>query len=320
MCFNFKRITIFLLAPLVLLAGNYTSSSFEVLRTDFNPRSAAMSNAIIMLQGDASGMMLNPVSSAQIEHRQFYFNYMNYVLDINGGSAGYALPVPGIGVASVNVLYLDYGEFSETDDYAVETGRKFSANDFALAVGLADRMDKYFSYGVSVKYAYSKIHDYSASSIALDFGMIWHVPFEQDLNIAFVANNIGANFEYYAGVKEALPLRMRIGFTKKLAHLPLELGASLNDLNVESKKMLDRVKRFAIGGEFTLSEMLRLRLGYDNALHSSLKMETERSRVSFGGVSGGFGIYWRAWRFDFSYSNLSALGGIPRFGLSGWIN
>lgn len=310
-----------LLSGVVLFAGNYTTSAFEFMRTDFNPRSAAMGNAFIALRGDISGLQLNPAGLAYLEQRQYFFNGTNYLLDIYGGSAGYAQRFTRLGVIALGINYMDYGNFNETDEYALESGKSFSANDFALTLGLSDKLDEQFSYGVNVKYAFSQIHDYNASAIALDLGLIYAAPFEPDLYVAFSVNNIGSNFEYYGATKEALPLNMRFGVTKKLAHLPLEIGASLNDLNVEADRWSDRLKRFAIGGEFRLSEMLRLRLGYNNDLRSSLEMTTTSTNSSkFSGLSGGVGIYWKNFRFDYSFSNFSALGSIHRFGLAGWID
>ena len=101
---------------------------------------------------------------------------------------------------------------------------------------------------------------------------------------------------------------------KKLAHLPLEFNVSLNDLNVSEDNIWDRLAKFSIGGEFTLSEMLRLRLGYENEVNRDLKLGKERG---FAGVSMGFGLLWRDYRFDYAYSSFGDLGSTHRFGIYG---
>jgi hypothetical protein len=88
----------------------------------------------------------------------------------------------------------------------------------------------------------------------------------------------------------------------------------LNELNVVSDKFFDRFKRFAFGGEFTLSERLRFRLGYNNDLHSNVESTND---YRFGGISAGFGLYIKKFRIDYAYSNYGALGGINRFGITG---
>ncbi len=295
-------------------AGNKITSSFEFLRTDFSPRLSAMAGSNLTMRGDINSLQINPAGGAFIMDEQFTFNYTNYILDINGGQAGYARPFPGIGILHASILYMDYGEFKRTDDYAVPLGNTFSANDFALSAGISGNLDADFSYGVNLKYIYSKIEDYQASAVALDFGLLWAVPFEEDLFFAVNLLNVGSNFEYYNKLKEPLPLSIGIGFSKKLAHLPLEIFASLRDLNIESDTIWNRLKRAALGGEFKVSEVLRLRMGYNYDLHQNLQTTADNK---FGGVSAGVGIYWKKYRFDYSYSNYNFLGNIHRFGIWG---
>jgi hypothetical protein len=304
-------ITIFCTAA---MAGNEITSGFEYLRTDFCPRTAATSNAFLSATGDISTLFVNPAGMAFLEQPQYTFNYTNYILDINGGMAGYAQKYGKLGIVSIGLVYMNYGTFDYTDENANSTGETFSANDLALGIGIANHLDEQFTYGVNLKYAFSKIENYNASAIALDFGLMYAAPFQENLNFAVSVQNLGSNFEYYDSHKETLPMSIRIGFSKKLAHLPLEFAASLNDLNVRADNILDRIKRFSVGGEFTLSEMLRLRLGYNNNLHSGFN---DISSSKFGGVSGGLGIYWKSFRFDYAYSNFSALGTIHRFGITG---
>ena len=295
-----------------LFAGNKITSAFEFLRTDFNPRTSAMGNAFTTLRGDVSGLFVNPAGMAYSESRHFSVNYTNYLLDINGGFAAYSQTFEGIGILSAAITYMDYGKITATDESANEIG-SFTPADFALTIGWADKFEKNISYGVNLKYAFSTIQDYNASAIALDLGMIWEAPFQEDLYIAFALLNVGTEIEYYANTQEDLPLSMRLGFSKKLAHLPLELAVSLTDIN-RAESVLDGFKQFSVGGEFRISESLRLRLGYDNRLHKDLKA---REASEFGGVSGGIGIFVKKFRIDYSYSNYNLLGNTHRFGITG---
>lgn len=309
-----KIIVFFLLSGYIAWAGNALTSSFEFLRTDFSPRIAAMGGSSLTLRGDIGSVFVNPAGAAFISTEQFTSNYANYLLDINGGQVGYARPMPGIGILNASILYMDYGKFDETNEYAVLTGQTFSAGDLALSLGIAGNLDKDFAYGVNLKYIYSSIQDFNASAVGLDFGLIYAAPFEENLYFAVTLLNVGTNFKYYDSVKEPLPLSIGLGFSKKLAHLPLEINGSLRDLNIESDKIWDRLKRFSLGGEFSVSEMLRLRLGYNHDLRNNLQVTTDNK---FSGVSAGLGIYWKNYRFDYSYSNFSFLGNIHRFGIWG---
>ncbi len=310
---------IIMLCYSVSYAQTGLSSGFEFLNTDFSPRTSAMGTAFITMRGDLNGISVNPAGLAYIKDRQFFFNYSDYLLDINGGQAGYSTEVPYLKRVGLAITYMDYGQFDETDQYAVSTGKTFSAYDFALTLSQAGDLDPHFSYGVSAKYVYSKIERYSASALALDFGLIYAAPFEQDLYFAATLLNVGWNISYYDKIREPLPTSFNIGFSKKLAHLPLEVSLNLQNLNQRADRWYDRLKRFSAGGEFSLSRYLHLRIGYSNAQHQSLQINSA-SQSSFGGVSGGLSIFWKEFRIDYSYSNFSDLGNVHRFGFSGSIH
>jgi hypothetical protein len=293
------------------------TSAFEFLRTDFSSRSGAMGGAFLGMRGDINGLFHNPAGMAYTTDRQFSFNYVGYLVDINGGQAGYSQRLKDHGQISASIIYFDYGNFAETDEFANETGREYSANDFALAVSYADNLEPGFMYGVTAKYVHSKIDVYTASAIAFDFGLIYDAPFEDDLYIGLTLANVGKQMTKYIDTDESLPLTLRLGFTKKLAHLPLEFNAVLNDLNMEENSILDHLKKFSIGGEFTLSEILRLRLGYDNDVHQGLDTGTG---AGFSGVSFGFGVLYENFRFDYAFSSFGDLGGVHRIGISGSLN
>jgi len=317
----FRYIFISLLTGVqILFAGSAITSGFEFLRTDYSPRSAAMSASYLTMRGDVNGAFINPAGLAFMKKNQFAFNYSNYLLDINGGTALYNHLIPEYGVLSVGIIYMDYGTFEEMDASALPTGKNFSANDFALSVGFANHLDAQFSYGVNLKYAFSKIENYTASALALDFGLLYDAPFVENLQFGVTLNNLGSNFEYYSGVKENLPLRLNFGLSKKLEHLPLKLSFTINDINKDSETVWDRFLRYSAGGEFTVSEMLKLRLGYSNELHDSQRLPNNAAVSSgekYGGLSAGFGISWKTLHLDYAYSNYSILGNIHRFGISG---
>ena len=308
-------ISIILVFNTILCAGN--TAGFEFLRTDFSARQAALGSAFLTVRGDLNGLGLNPAGLAYLdEQRQFTFNYTNYLIDINGGMGAYTQKVPYLKRVAVSITYMDYGRFDETDQFAVKTGRTFSANDLALALTQADHLDENFSYGLSTKLAYSKIDQYTAMAWLFDFGLLYKATFESELYFAVTLQNLGWQLDTYAGNKETLPTSFNVGVSKKLAHLPLEVSFRLLKLNVGTEKWYDRFKRFSVGGEFRLSEHLHLRLGYDNEQHQSLQSAIT-TQGKFAGLSAGVGIFVKKFRIDYAYSNFEFLGNVHRFGITG---
>jgi hypothetical protein len=296
-----------------LRAGSGTSG-FEFLRIDMNPRSSAMGGAFIAMRGDIAGIFYNPAGMAFTDEEQFTFSYVNYLLDIGGGQAGYTRRLNGLGQISALISYFNYGEFTETNEFATPTGNTFSASDIVFALSYSDYLETHFSYGVSMKYIHSKIDLYTSGAMAFDFGLIYDAPFEDDLYFGISMLNVGKATSAFIDTKEDLPLSLRLGVTKKLAHLPLEFNLAFNDLNVSESSFADRLSKFSIGGEFTISQVIRLRLGYNNEVHKGLDTGTG---AGFSGVSLGFGIYYDKYRFDYGFSSFGDLGSAHRIGFSG---
>jgi hypothetical protein len=296
-----------------LRAGDGTSG-FEFLRTEYSSRAASMGRAFVAMRGDINGLYHNPSGMAYYDKNQFVVNYTDYLIDFGGGFAAYSHRLPGLGQLSGSIIWLNYGDFDETNEFAQQTGRTYGAYDLAFAVSYADVLEEFFSYGVTAKYVHSKIDMYTADALALDFGLMYAAPFSEDLYFGLSLLNVGTSLSAFINTKESLPLSLRLGAAKKLEHLPLELNFSFNDLNVSESNFWDRLAKFSIGGEFTLSQLIRLRLGYENELHRDL--DTGQGS-GFAGVSMGFGIYWKEYRFDYGYSSYGDLGGTHRFGLYG---
>ncbi len=118
----------------------------------------------------------------------------------------------------------------------------------------------------------------------------------------------------YTTADEKLPLLLRIGFAKRLAHLPLTISGAFNDITVTTEESWSFLKRFSIGGEFDVSQSIRLRLGYDNDVNRSVK---PLGTNSFGGIAAGLGILWKRFRIDYAYSSYGELGSQNRLGISG---
>ncbi len=263
------------------------TAGFEFLRTEYSSRAAGLGRSFVAMRGDVNGLYHNPSSLAFTEERQFAVNYIDYLIDFGGGLAAYTQRINGYGQITGSVIWMDYGDFDETDDFAQMTGRSYGAYDLAFALSYADELEQYFSYGVTLKYVHSKIDLYTANALALDFGLMYAAPFSDDLYFGLSLLNVGKALDAYIDSKESLPLSLRLGVSKKLEHLPLELSLNLNDLNAYEESVWDRLAKFSIGGEFTLSNLLRLRLGYENELHSDLKTGKDDG---FAGVSLGLWI------------------------------
>lgn len=303
-----------ILASATLTAQSVGTTSFEFLKTQYSARGAALGSNLVAIPGDINAIFVNPAVLADLTGSHYTVNYVDHLLDLQGGQLAWATRQEGLGTVGVGLIYFNYGDFEETDEFGAPTGRSFGASEFALAATLSNALGEGFDYGLNVKFIYSALDDYSASAVALDAGLGYTPDFISDLRIGFSIANLGATITNYTEADEKLPLYLRVGFSKRLAHLPLMVTAALNDLTLQTEDNLDLFQRFSLGGEFDVSEQVKFRIGYDNGINQSVKPLGGRN---FGGLSAGLGVSVSSFRLDYAFSTYGDLGSQNRLGLTG---
>lgn len=308
-------ILVSLLSAYPLFSQSVGTTSFEFLKMQYSARGAAMGSNLIAVKGDVNSIFYNPASLASITERQYTINYVDHLLDFQGGQLAYTHPTQKFGKLSAGLIYFSYGDFDETNEFGERTGRSFSASEFALAVSIANMLGEGFDYGINVKFIYSSLESFNASAVAVDGGLIYTISQLENLQLALTVSNLGFTLDHYTSFEEKMPLLLRFGFAKRLAHLPLLFTGSLNDLSLDTGDFMDRLRRFSLGGEFDISEIIKLRLGYNNEVNQDIKPLGGRN---FGGINAGLGILWKKFRFDYAYSAYGDLGSQNRLGVTGY--
>ena len=297
-----------------VIAQSAGTTSFEFLRAQYSPRGAAMGGNLMAISDDIQAILYNPAALSGNGSRIWDINFVDHLIDFKAGQLSYAQPIRKLGNFYSSLIYFSYGQFDETDEFGDMTGRTFGASEFALSFGISNALGKGFDYGVGFKYLYSSLENYNASAIALDAGLMYQVQWIDDLSLGISLLNLGGTIDNYTSQNEKLPLILQFGFSKRLAHLPLLLTGSFQDLATGSDDIVDYLKRFAIGGEFDINEIIKFRLGYQNQINQAVK---PIGRTILSGFSLGLGVNWRDFRFDYAYTNFGDLGSQNRLGISG---
>ncbi len=306
-----KRTT-YLILLLILIAGTQKAqTAYEFLRVETSPRAAAMAGSFVSNIDDPNVIFYNPAGIGLLEGKPASFSFLKHLLDINSASLSYSQFFEGIGRFAGAVQYMNYGEFTRADEFANKTGT-FGASDLAVSIGYSNILDENFYYGTSVKFIYSGIADRSSTAIALDLGLLYRIPASK-WSIGFSVLNAGTQLTSFVSSKEDLPLDVRLGVSKTLAHLPFTFYFSLNKLNEKQDNFSNRLKNFTFGGEFRLSKVIRLRFGYDNEKRKELKIGTT---AGLAGFSIGLGALVSNYGIDYSFSSLGSIGSFHRFGIT----
>jgi hypothetical protein len=123
---------------------------------------------------------------------------------------------------------------------------------------------------------------------------------------------VGVQLGTYAGVTESLPLDVSIGGSIMPKGLPLLLNLAFHRLTDDVESFGDRFAAFTLGGEFTLSKVLQLRIGYDNARRKDLKLGTSSGLAGF---TGGLGITVDQYGLDYALSSMGEAGSLHRISI-----
>ena len=292
---------LFFLNMTLMASPSSGTAGYEFLRTHIGARPSAMAGAFISIPGDIHAIYFNPAGLAPISGRMATATYLNHVLDFQSGFVAYTQPIKNIGQIAVGIDYMNYGDFDETDVAGNKLGN-FGAGSFAITSSLGRSINEDLMVGVSAKVIYFSIVEYNSTALALDLGAIYKVPFIEDMNIGLGVFNLGQAMTAFMDHKDPLPLNFVLGFSKKLAHLPLVYSVTAN-------KYIDDDIQFNVGGEFTLAEGVFLRVGY-NSLGRDLKIGADGDQ--FAGISMGLGFQWNQMKFDYGLSSFGAIGYLNR--------
>ncbi|MFH1010391.1 MAG: PorV/PorQ family protein [bacterium] len=295
-------LVISILFALPLFAASAGTTGFELFRLEPLARGAALAGSQIAVSGDLAALYWNPAGLATISMRCGSAGYLKHVLDFNAGHLAYAHPFPRIGTGAIGITYFDYGSFDEATETGQRTGRTFTASDILLTVAMARNMKSGIDIGASVKFLNSTIDNYSAGAFALDAGLIYHTPWSQ-LDVAAGVFNLGTALSAFLNHKDDLPFSLRAGFSKPLEHLPVRFSGEVDYYPEEE------LVQAALGGEATLSEFLRLRLGYNTI---GIDQRVGLDRDALAGFSIGFGILWKRLTFDYALTSQGEVGFLNR--------
>ncbi len=296
---------------LPLRAQESTLGGFSFLRLETSARVSALGGVFPdWLPEDVSAVFLNPATLNASMHRQLSLSYLNHLDGIHAGTIVLGWQVPRLGMMAFGLRYVSYGTMEEADEQGNRLGT-FGASDGGFFVAMARRVWGRLRVGVQVGGVFSHIASYQATALTVEGGVSYIWP-EQFAAFSASFHHAGVVLQSLGAVKDRLPTDIRVGVSKRLAHLPLVLGLSVYDLANVRGKDATLWRHMVMSGEFRFSPAFQLRFGYNPRRHEALKI---KSRLDMAGVSVGFGLRIRRFTFDYAYVSWSSLGALHHFTL-----
>lgn len=315
------------------IGGRY---AYQFLNLTTSPRMAALGGKVITnYDYDPTQALINPASINPAMDNQLSVNYINYIGDVNYGSAAYAYSWDRrTQVIHAGVTYVNYGSFDGFDEQGNPTN-SFSGGEVALSIGHARNIAfTNFHLGGNIKFISSTLEQYSSFGIALDLGAMY-VYEDWDLNISVVGRNIGAQITTYDAIREPLPFELIAGISQTLMNVPIRWHFTLENLqnwnlafsnpnqdeidlegNItkENVNFIDEAFRHMIFGiELFPEKGFNLRLGYNVRRAQELRIIEKRA---FAGLSAGFSIKFNKLRLSYTYAKYSSAAASSYFGLN----
>lgn len=312
---------VFLLLTTLTIVGASSASAqiensgFPVLQLEPSARTAALAGSSTALLDNGSGALFsNPALISTEADGKIEFSYLNHLSDINAGWVAYGRDMGELGAFAAGIRYLSFGQFDERNELGEKIGT-FSAADVALTLGGSRIWKPGLRYGAALSVMHASIAASSnATGVGLDAGLVYDDS-ENRQSFGISIHNAGLVLSSIGERSDRLPADLRIGYTRRLAHLPLLVsvtGYRLHKMDggPDDTGAIARIlyhTRFA--GEFQFSESFRVRFGYDHRRHDELRV---KSRLDMAGFSTGLGIRISRFAFDYAFNSWSSLGGLHR--------
>lgn len=316
---------------------------FEYLRLSTSPHMTALGGITVI--NPSQDIMLasgNPSLLREHFHTQLGLNYNMYYAGTRVSNLLYAHHVKSIHTTlGFGLQYVNYGDFKLTDNVGNQLGTG-SANDYCLQVYASKQYLEKWRYGMTMKFANSRLIDTKARALLADIG-VSYFDTTNKMYFGFVVKNAGVTVQNYErGYQQPLPLDIQMGVTKKFKKAPFAisiLGHHLYTWDVrynnpadkvnnsllfsdtttkEKKYIADKLFRhlvFAV--EMNLGKRMEISVGYNHMRRGELALDDKKFITGF---SLGAGLYLHRFIIHFAQSYYHLTGAYNEIGINFQLN
>jgi len=282
------------------------TSAFPFLKINLGGRPVSMGGAFTGLADDEAALYYNPAGIADFEYDRFILGYHDYFLDMQSGLIGYIKSIDLDRSIAFHVDYLNYGDFIETNRAGDITGT-FGGGDLLLAGSFAMQKTRKLSIGITAKFIYEKLQNFSATGLALDLGVKYRTD-RGRYTAGLMLQNLGIQLSSLGeGGGEGLPMIVRAGGSAQPRGLPLLFAG---DIIIPVDNDID----FAVGAELLNLEPLFLRMGWNSFGSNYRRVDADNG---LAGMSFGIGLDYKSMQLSYAFTPAADLGESHRITLTG---
>ena len=300
-----------LCAAPVRAAPGSTSANF--LKVGVGARPVAMGEAYTALSDDVYGAYYNPAGLAFLERQELSLMHNQFFRGVLQEWAGYAYPTPYGGTFSGSFNMLRVKPFDAYDVLDQKTG-SVSAADMAAAFSYAYEIPKTrgLAFGGTAKVLSSRLASYSATSGALDAGLLWGWGETGSWSAGLALRNLGPGMKFIAEQFQ-LPASAHAGVAYRGSLAPFMTDAAYI-FSVDGNAPRDRPPFAALGFEFRPIEEFPIRFGWRQNQDAGLGLS---AGIGFRSLEGGFVSEWfPELDLDYAFTDYGPLEMVHRISLS----
>lgn len=273
-------------------------TGYNFLRLPVSAHAAALGgDNISIIEDDESMIFNNPALLSSVSDKTINLNYMNYMSGANTASAAFNRIIKERASVAASAQFIDYGKMKEMDENNVQTG-EFSAKDISIAGYFSYMLTERIAGGITAKFVTSYIGDYNSIAMGIDLGLNYYDP-EKEWSVSLVAKNLGGQMKAYDDQYDRMPIDVQLGASKRFAHMPFRLSATLVDLNHLYYKFINHL---VMGADIIISPTIWVGVGYNFRRANEMKITEADGESSHGaGLSFGAGINLERFKLNLAY-------------------
>lgn len=280
------------------LSAQESQTAYNFLRLPVSAHAAAVGgDNVTIVEDDAALMFSNPALLSSVSDKTIGLNVMTYMAGATTASATFNRTVGERASWAVSGQYMNYGKMRHTDANNNQLG-EFSASDIAVAGYFSYMLNDRFAGGITAKFLTSHIGDYNSIGAGIDLGLNYYDP-NHDWSLSIVAKNLGGQLKAYDDEYDPMPIDIQIGASKRLAHTPLRVSATLVDLTNWNYRFFNHL---VLGVDASISQNFWLGLGYNFRRADEMEINTtEGGSTHLAGFSVGAGLSLNRFKVNLAY-------------------
>ena len=280
------------------IVAQESRSAYNFLRLPVSAHAAALGgDNITIIDDDQMLIFSNPALLASVSDKTVSLSYMNYMAGTSMAGAAFNRVVKEKASWAASAQYIGYGTMKQTGTDGTQLG-EFSAKDIAVAGYFSYMLSERIVGGITAKFVTSYIGNYSSIGMGVDLGLNYYDP-DHDWSVSLVGKNLGGQLKAYDDEYDPMPIDIQLGVSKRFAHTPFRVSATLVDLNLWNYKFTNHL---VVGIDAALSESIWLGAGYNFRRANEMNIDDADGGGTHGaGLSFGAGLNLQRFKLNIAY-------------------